>query len=108
MTSRYRYRRGNGPALPTTALRRRARRAARQNPDGSAGERAPPRPEGRLRARRESDAGAGAASSARVHWRSLLTDVHLTLSPQPHQRVVAEPAPHWAAAAEKAGLARPP
>lgn len=44
--------------------------------------RAPPqRPEGTLRARRESDAGAGAAGSALAHWRNLLTDVCLALSP---------------------------
>lgn len=78
-----RCRRGNGPAFPTAALHRRARRTARENPDGSAGGRAPPRrPEGRLRARRESDAGAGAAGSAHAHWRSLLTDVRFALSPQ--------------------------
>lgn len=68
---------------PTVALHRRAReRAARENPDGSAGGRAPPRrPEGRLRARRESEAGAGAAGSAHSYWRTLLTDVCLALSP---------------------------
>ncbi|XP_049999720.1 translation initiation factor IF-2-like [Alexandromys fortis] len=76
-------RRGNGPAFPH-------RGPPPPRPDSSAREpgwkrgRAPPRqPEGRLRARRESDAGAGAAGSARAHWQSLLTDVRLVLSPQP-------------------------
>lgn len=104
-------RRGDSPALAPAA--RRHPRAAHEDPDGGGAG-------GRAAATRGKAARApggrgrgGLGSSARTHWRNLLTDVCVALLPQPSWagptplEAASGPAPHWAAFVGGAGGIRP-